>query len=78
LDKPLDTLEIQMSIIAKSEVAGEYTVTLASNDTESHYYVTYGKQVEVYTDKMEATKEYGYCVRHQETCAGFHADESEE
>jgi hypothetical protein len=67
-----------MSIIAKSEVAGEYTVMLACNDAQSHWYVTYGLQADAYTDKMEATKEYGYCVRHQETCAGFHDDESEE
>lgn len=67
-----------MGVIATSEVAGEYTVTLACNDTQSHWYVTYGLQVDVYTDKMEATREYGYCVRHQETCAGLHDDDSDE
>jgi len=58
-------------IIGTFEIPGQYIAQLATNETRSHWYVTYGLQVKSFKTFDWAWSEFQACCRHSAECAGW-------
>lgn len=65
-----------LSIEAKLEISGQYTVTLEKHDDyPGCYKVRYGLEVTPCPSYEKAVAEFKHCARHAQECAGWFADE---